>query len=251
MKKVILILVSVCLLLTGCGGDKKDSAPEHTPSSAASNSGFSTSHKFNFESGASAEPGSSEPPSEAATHDPSGGNAWLNSVKSTTGPSSAQTENKGGESQAGNASEGEIEVNNVYEAEDDDTPSSECTFMIDCSKALDYENLSSELRGVLPEGGILYIGSAEIEDGDTVFDILSRVTKESGIPMEFSSSPVYGSNYIEGINSLYEFDCGPNSGWVYFVNGERLSVGCDKYSVKDGDDVRWYYTLDMGNDIEL
>ncbi len=251
MKKVILVLVSVCLLLTGCGGGKNNSSPDPAPSQTANNSGSSSSHKFNSENGASAEPDSSVAPSDAATRDPSSGNAWLNSVKATVAPNSGQTENKGGESQTGNASEDKTEVGSIYRSEDEDAPSSECTFLIDCSKALGYENLSPELKSVLPEGGILYIGSTAVSDGDTVFDILNRVTKETGIPMEFTSSPVYGSNYIEGINSLYEFDCGPNSGWVYFVNGERPSIGCDKYVVKDGDDIRWYYSLDMGNDIEL
>lgn len=30
---------------------------------------------------------------------------------------------------------------------------------------------------------------------------------------------MYNSAYIEGINNLYEFDCGELSGWMYKVNG--------------------------------
>lgn len=126
-----------------------------------------------------------------------------------------------------------------------------CSFLVDCSKALEYEKLSQAIRDVLPADGIIYSGIVEFTPGESVFDIMSRVLRENGIPMESSITPAFGSRYVEGINSLYEFDGGSNSGWVYFVNGSMPSHGCDLQTVNDGDDIRWYYTLNLGYDISL
>ena len=65
--------------------------------------------------------------------------------------------------------------------------------------------------------------------------------------MEYTGS---GSNiYIEGINNLYEFDGGRNSGWMYSVNGWYPNYGCGTYKVKENDVIKWNYTCDLGNDL--
>ena len=53
---------------------------------------------------------------------------------------------------------------------------------------------------------------------------------------------MYGSYYIEGINNLYEFDCGNQSGWMYKVNGWFPNYGCSSYNLKDGDSIVWAFT---------
>ena len=60
---------------------------------------------------------------------------------------------------------------------------------------------------------------------------------------------MYNSNYIQGINNLYEFDCGDLSGWQYIVNGWSPNYGCSRYIVKEGDAIEWRYTCDMGRDL--
>ena len=55
--------------------------------------------------------------------------------------------------------------------------------------------------------------------------------------------------YIEGIANLYEFDCGPLSGWMYQVNGWFPNYGCSRYQMQDGDNIAWVYTCDLGNDV--
>ena len=55
--------------------------------------------------------------------------------------------------------------------------------------------------------------------------------------------------YVEGINQLYEFDCGKNSGWMYSVNGEYPNYGASSYNLKDGDKVEWRYTCNLGSDV--
>ena len=52
---------------------------------------------------------------------------------------------------------------------------------------------------------------------------------------------MYGSYYIEGINQLYEFDCGQNSGWMYSVNGIVPMTTASSYNVEYGDAFVWYY----------
>ena len=55
--------------------------------------------------------------------------------------------------------------------------------------------------------------------------------------------------YIEGINNLYEFDGGNNSGWMYSVNGWYPNYGCGTYRVKQSDVIEWNYTCDLGKDL--
>lgn len=100
----------------------------------------------------------------------------------------------------------------------------------------------------LPSNGvILSTMEVEIKDGDTVFDVLVKATRQKGIHMEYTGS---GSNiYIEGINNLYEFDGGRKSGWMYSVNGWYPNYGCGTYKLKANDVIEWNYTCDLGNDL--
>ena len=54
---------------------------------------------------------------------------------------------------------------------------------------------------------------------------------------------------VEGINQLYEFDCGELSGWMYSVNSWFPNYGCSQYEVSDGDMIEWRYTCDLGRDV--
>ncbi len=95
-------------------------------------------------------------------------------------------------------------------------------------------------------GIILGETKCEIEQGDTVYDVLAEITAEKKIHLETSGTN--DSVYVEGINNIYEFDYGDLSGWMYYVNGEAASVSCGKYVLSDGDTVEWTYTRDMGKD---
>ena len=84
-----------------------------------------------------------------------------------------------------------------------------------------------------------------INEDDTVYNILAEVLRENGIMFEHNSS-----YYISGIDNLYEFQFGDLSGWMYRVNGETPSVGCGEYVLKDGDEIEWLYTCEIGNDLK-
>ena len=104
----------------------------------------------------------------------------------------------------------------------------------------------------VPSNGIILpMVEVPFYENETVFEVLNRICKKANIQIEYSWTPLYGSYYIEGINHLYEFDCGEQSGWMYKVNEWFPNYGCSSYYVKDGDVIVWCYTckglgLDVG-----
>ena len=126
-----------------------------------------------------------------------------------------------------------------------------CTFVIECKTILNnMGNLKESKKEFLPaDGVILKKTTVTFKDGETVFDVLTRVCKENNIQTESSYTPGYDNYYIEGINQIYEKDCGTKSGWMYCVNGTFPNYGCSDYKLKNGDEVEWRYTCDLGSDI--
>jgi hypothetical protein len=98
-------------------------------------------------------------------------------------------------------------------------------------------------------GYIMSPRAVTFSEGETVFDVLSRECRNAGIPMEHSFYPLYNSAYIEGIDNLYQFDGGSQSGWMYSVNGWYPNYGCSAYVLSKGDVIKWRYTRDFGSDI--
>ena len=119
-----------------------------------------------------------------------------------------------------------------------------CTITIDCRTILDnLPLLDGEKAPYVPaDGMILNTVTVEFTPGESVLDVLKRVCEASGILLEYSWAPVYDAYYLEGINHLYEFDCGSESGWMYQVNGSFPNYGCSEYEVKPGDSIAWRYT---------
>lgn len=127
-----------------------------------------------------------------------------------------------------------------------------CTIAIYCETILD--NMGDLEPGkaefVPSDGVILYPVTVDFYDGETVFDVLKRVCDAADIQLEYSWTPLYDSYYVEGINNLYEFDCGFESGWMYKVNGWFPNYGCSSYTLKDSDVIVWAYTCKgLGTDV--
>ncbi len=120
-----------------------------------------------------------------------------------------------------------------------------CSLGISCkSIAENPERIKQEKRGLIPtDGEILPHTVVEFTEGDSVFDVLNRIARERKIHFEFVETPMYHSAYVQGINNIYEFDCGGTSGWVYKVNGKLPSCGISQYIVKDGDCIEFYYSI--------
>lgn len=127
-----------------------------------------------------------------------------------------------------------------------------CTIAIYCDTILDnMENLDAGKDIYVPGNGVILSPTTiSFTDGDTVLDVLKRVCDAYGIQLEYSYTPAYDSYYIEGINHLYEFDCGNESGWMYKVNGWFPNYGCSDYTVEQGDAIVWCYTCrGLGADV--
>ena len=131
-----------------------------------------------------------------------------------------------------------------------------CTITIRCDTVLDDQNLLEEAKVpyVPADGVILPEITVEFTPGENVFDVLQRVCEAADIPLEYSWTPLYDSYYLEGICHLYEFDCGPESGWMYQVSGKFPNYGCSSYEVQPGDRIEWLYSCiglgaDLGADV--
>jgi hypothetical protein len=125
------------------------------------------------------------------------------------------------------------------------------TLSICCDTILDNMGMfNKDKLGVLPEKGVILAPmTVTFSEGENVFDVLKRVTREERIHMEFKFTPIYNSAYIQGIHNLYEFDCGGLSGWMYKVNDWFPNYGASRYVLQQGDVIEWVYTCDLGRDV--
>ena len=99
----------------------------------------------------------------------------------------------------------------------------------------------------VPSGGILVSKrDLTLYEGDTVYDILADALRAEGLLFEHQSG-----SYISAISNIGERQFGDLSGWVYYVNGERPSVGCGDCLLSDGDEILWAYSIEMGKDIDI
>ena len=111
-----------------------------------------------------------------------------------------------------------------------------CEYSISCKTVLSHkDNLQSNYQ--VPAGGKIYEKKMKFEEGETVLDVLKR----TGVEIDVTKG------YVAGIDGLYEFDCGKDSGWMYRVNGKFPNYGAGKCVLKDGDKVEWLYTCVRGD----
>lgn len=147
-------------------------------------------------------------------------------------------------------------------AKSDDSSKSYCYFSIECKTVLDnMSKLKSEIVPTIPSDGIIFKKTkVSFENGQTVYDVFKSVCQnnvcshackycKNRIQFESVFTPGYNAYYIRGIHYLYEKDCGTKSGWMYYVNGEYAPVSVDKFVLHNGDDVRFAYTCNLGEDL--
>lgn len=99
----------------------------------------------------------------------------------------------------------------------------------------------------MARGGLRTWASAsyfEANTADTVWDVLKRLMDREGLHADASDNNQYGTVYIRSVNGLGEFDNGPNSGWMYTLNGTHPEVGVSARYVSDGDEIILHYTDD-------
>lgn len=137
---------------------------------------------------------------------------------------------------------------------DEITEESETVFLtIRSDTALKHlDRIDPKIQKHIPSTGVILEETEYVlRPKDTAFDIVNRAARYNKIQMEYQGANlnIYKSVYIQGINYLYEFSCGPQSGWMYAVNGEFPNYGLSKYRLKDGDKIEVLYTCELGKDL--
>jgi len=86
----------------------------------------------------------------------------------------------------------------------------------------------------------------EYQENLSVAELSEKICRAKEIP--FVTSGIGAMRYVKGINNLFEFDEGPESGWIYAVNGKIMGMSSGSYIIQAGDNLIWRYTLDLGKD---
>lgn len=120
-----------------------------------------------------------------------------------------------------------------------------CTISISCAEILNnMDRLDPAKASYMPSNGaIMGTTTVSFTEGESVYDILRKACNNAGIALDATGS----SAYVRGINNIYEFDCGKQSGWIYSVNGTYPNYGCSAYKVQNGDIIQWNYTCGPGD----
>ncbi len=84
-------------------------------------------------------------------------------------------------------------------------------------------------------------------DGATVYHAFMEALNGSGITQTGAANGYVSAMAYNG-RELSEFTNGPNSGWLYKVNGNLPDVGLTSYAIHDGDTILFYYTDDWTKD---
>ena len=89
--------------------------------------------------------------------------------------------------------------------------------------------------------------SVTVKKGSTVYHAFVKALEGSGITAVGAASGYVRSMTKDGV-TYGEFTSGPNSGWLYKVNGSLPNVPLTQKAVADKDYVLWYYTTDWKSD---
>lgn len=111
---------------------------------------------------------------------------------------------------------------------------------VECKILLNHlGNMTPEKAALVPKDGVLLSKVAiTLSPGQTAFDALQSACNNAGIRIDYGSG-----YYVRGIGGLYEKDCGPKSGWLYYVNGTLPNMSCGYYTLSQGDTLRFSYTV--------
>ena len=164
-----------------------------------------------------------------------------NSAGNSAATGSSDNNSGNSKTQANTSEPGSNEVQQVREPK-----VVNCTVTIDCSSISGNGALTAagnpQLEAYAANPTIL---SANINVSDTnddgkvgVDEAIKQACDAYGIQYEFKSS-----SYLSGMNYLYEFNAGPNSGWMYKVNDRVPNKGCNSYYLNGSEDVLWYYVI--------
>ena len=116
-------------------------------------------------------------------------------------------------------------------------PQASVSFAIDASAAVAAGNEHALQH--FPSGVVLPARTMALNSGESVFDLLRR----SGVELRYQRS--FLGVYVSSIAGLRERSAGPNSGWVFEVNGARPGMGSDRFTPNPGDVIVWRFVLSI------
>lgn len=91
-------------------------------------------------------------------------------------------------------------------------------------------------------GSAWYSGSVRVAEGATVEQALETAAAQAGLILNIKDG--YLRAVIRSGVTLGQYDEGPNSGWLYKVDGKAPNVGIADYRLNGGETVTVYYTAD-------
>lgn len=87
----------------------------------------------------------------------------------------------------------------------------------------------------------------KLQTGSTVYHALRQALQDNQMSATGLENG-YVKSVTKGNTTLAEFDKGSHSGWLYQVNGKSSDVAMTTYTLKNNDDILWYYTTDWTKD---
>ena len=87
----------------------------------------------------------------------------------------------------------------------------------------------------------------DLPEGTTAMDVFRQVLTANGYSYEAKGSYVQAVIKPDG-TKVAEFSKGPNSGWVFRVNGEFPDVAMQDFRLSDGDVIEVFFTADYMNE---
>ena len=86
-----------------------------------------------------------------------------------------------------------------------------------------------------------------VKKGSTVYHAFVKALEDAGLTSVGAENGYVKSITKDGV-TLSEFDKGPDSGWLYKVDGRVPTVGLTSYPLSGGENILWYYTRDWTAD---
>lgn len=239
------LLLAVAFATAGCGGEPKQPSP--TPSASETAISALATPVVTPEEGQATPTLQAQDAEQQTADDPVVGAKATPLPKATTSAAQPKAQDKG----AGAAATPQPPAKESADQTPAQTPQPQtpqtitCKIAIDCSTAYDAGyDLAAQVSS---SGTILGTMAVEMPADATVYDLLQKAAGQRGIPVSKTGSG--NKVYVISINSIGEGDCGGESGWMYSVNGAYVMKGCSAQKLKDGDVVKWRYTLNRGKDI--
>jgi len=101
-----------------------------------------------------------------------------------------------------------------------------------------YNSQSDKMTGKHSNPVWISSKTVDIPKGQTVKYLTEMMLNNAGL--DYTTNGIY----ISTIKELSEFDNGPNSGWMFRVNGKISEEGYESYILSDEDVVKWFYSDD-------